>query len=142
MLGRRASPVQAPTPGPVTLLNEYDGAVRPDRPGFTTLRQQVADQLRPGPPIQHPNLDDCELICFATRDGGIRSDRYLKVIYQHINDPVVWWSPDLILHKPQRLAAPPIPGISGSMRWIPVITFSQVTVDMAVSTGTPDGQDH
>ncbi len=61
---------------------------------------------------------------------------------QHANDPVVWWSPALIAQEPDWLLEPPGPGRTPTMRWYPVLTFLQVTVDQFVGVDVPQGQGH
>ena len=61
---------------------------------------------------------------------------------QHANDPVVWWSPQLLVREPDWLAEPPGPGRTPTMRWYPILTFLQVTVDQFTGVDVPDGQGH
>jgi len=65
---------------------------------------------------------------------------------QHASDPVVWWSPDLIFQRPDWLSEPPGFDRSPSMRWYPIVTFWQVSADMAGnitnSTPAPTGHGH
>ena len=66
-----------------------------------------------------------------------------RVAYlQHASDPIVWWSGDLVLHKPDWLREPRGPDVLPAMRWLPWVTFWQVTADMVFSTGVPDGHGH
>ncbi|UAK39239.1 alpha/beta-hydrolase family protein [Gordonia bronchialis] len=66
-----------------------------------------------------------------------------RIVYlQHASDPITWWSPDLILDKPDWLREKRGPDVLSSMHWIPFVTFLQVSADMAVSTGVPDGHGH
>jgi hypothetical protein len=73
-------------------------------------------------------------------------NRTRVLFLQHASDPVVWWSPDLLLRKPDWLDEPPGFDRSPAMRWYPIITFWQVSADMAGnvtnSTGTPEGHGH
>ena len=64
------------------------------------------------------------------------------VYLQHASDPIVWWSPHLLLHRPDWLAEPRGADVDPSMRWIPWVTFWQVTADMVFSTGVPAGHGH
>ncbi len=64
------------------------------------------------------------------------------VYLQHASDPVVWWSPNLLLHAPDWLREPRGADVSPSMRWLPWVTFWQVSADLAFSTGVPDGHGH
>ena len=65
-----------------------------------------------------------------------------RIVYmQHANDPVVWWSWDLIAQRPNWLANKP-DNISPAMIWIPGITFLQVTIDQFFGVDVPVGQGH
>lgn len=63
------------------------------------------------------------------------------VFAAHANDPVVYWSPSLLLSKPDWLDAPLGPGVMPQMRWIPIITFLQVGMDL-ISGGEPPEVGH
>ncbi|MFD4431748.1 alpha/beta-hydrolase family protein, partial [Nocardia sp. NPDC058497] len=66
-----------------------------------------------------------------------------KVVYlQHASDPITWWTPQLLFQKPDWLREERGPDVLPSTRWIPVVTFLQVSADMAVSTDVPDGHGH
>jgi uncharacterized membrane protein len=65
------------------------------------------------------------------------------VVYlQNASDPIVWWSPRLALRAPGWLQGPRGPAVSPAMRWYPLVTFWQVTADMADSTSVPPGAGH
>jgi uncharacterized membrane protein len=63
------------------------------------------------------------------------------VFAAHANDPVVYWSPDLLLSKPDWLNPPLGPGVMPQMRWIPFITFLQVGMGL-ISGGEPPEVGH
>jgi uncharacterized membrane protein len=66
-----------------------------------------------------------------------------RIVYlQHASDPITWWSPDLALERPEWLREPRGDDVVASTRWIPIITFLQVSADMAVSVDVPDGHGH
>ena len=66
-----------------------------------------------------------------------------RVLYlQHASDPIVWLSPDLILHRPDWLAEPPGPDATGDMIWIPFVTFWQVAMDMLEPVDVAPGHGH
>ncbi|MGW6725486.1 alpha/beta hydrolase [Nocardia sp. NPDC055029] len=66
-----------------------------------------------------------------------------KVVYlQHASDPITWWTPQLLFQKPDWLREERGHDVLPSTRWIPVVTFLQVSADMAVSTDVPDGHGH
>jgi uncharacterized membrane protein len=66
-----------------------------------------------------------------------------RVMYiQHASDPISWWTPNLLLSEPEWLQETPGPDRSGSMRWFPLVTFFQVSADLAVANSVPDGHGH
>ncbi|WP_316574879.1 alpha/beta hydrolase [Nocardia canadensis] len=66
-----------------------------------------------------------------------------RVVYlQHASDPITWWTPTLLFRQPDWLREPRGPDVLPSTRWLPVVTFLQVSADMAVSTDVPDGHGH
>ncbi|WP_336081965.1 alpha/beta hydrolase [Nocardia sp. SSK8] len=66
-----------------------------------------------------------------------------RVVYlQHASDPITWWTPRLLFQEPDWLREPRGPDVLTNTRWIPVVTFLQVSADMAVSTDVPDGHGH
>jgi uncharacterized membrane protein len=66
-----------------------------------------------------------------------------RVVYlQHASDPIAWWSPDLLFTKPDWLREPRGYDVSPRTEWIPIVTFLQVSADMAVAVDVPDGHGH
>lgn len=66
-----------------------------------------------------------------------------RVVYlQHASDPISWWNPDLILNEPEWLREPRGRDVLPSTRWIPFVSFLQVSADMAVAANVPDGHGH
>ena len=66
-----------------------------------------------------------------------------RVVYlQHASDPIVFWTPRLILRKPDWLREQRGPDVSPATRWFPFVTFFQVTVDMMFSNSVPPGHGH
>nr|MCH9815434.1 alpha/beta-hydrolase family protein [Actinomycetes bacterium] len=56
--------------------------------------------------------------------------------------PITWWNPDLLFSKPDWLREPRGYDVLSSVRWIPVVTFLQVSADMAIAVDVPDGHGH
>ncbi|OBF81929.1 hypothetical protein A5791_04995 [Mycobacterium sp. 852002-51163_SCH5372311] len=66
-----------------------------------------------------------------------------RVVYlQHASDPIAWWTPDLLFAKPDWLREKRGYDVLPETQWIPVVTFLQVTADMAVAVDVPDGHGH
>jgi uncharacterized membrane protein len=69
-------------------------------------------------------------------------DRPRVVYLQNPSDPIVWWSWALAFHRPDWLSRPLAPDVSGAMRWYPLVTFWQVTADLALASAPPAGHGH
>ena len=123
-------------------------------PNESRLWKALTERRDPGTPEVQPRYDDGRTVRFAQAAGSAEIAAVAappwqgtRVLYlQHASDPVVWWSPELFLRKPDWLREPPGFDRTPSMRWYPIVTFFQVSADMAGnvtnSTGTPPGHGH
>jgi uncharacterized membrane protein len=134
--------------GEYDLRNRTAGALFAGPPNFNTLYREFTDGRDPGTPEVEPVYKDGRIVRF-TNDvaAGVppASDRWegTRVLYlQHPSDPIVWWSPRLIWDRPDWLGEPHGRDVLDTMVWIPLVTFWQVTADLPLSTGVPDGHGH
>lgn len=123
-------------------------------PNSSRLWSALTARRDPGTPEVQPRYDNGRTVRFAQASSAAEIAavaappwRGTRVLFlQHASDPVVWWSPDLTFERPDWLAEPPGFDRSPSMHWYPIVTFWQVTADMAGnvtdSTGTPVGHGH
>ncbi|SNY28062.1 alpha/beta-hydrolase family protein [Paractinoplanes atraurantiacus] len=66
-----------------------------------------------------------------------------RVVYrQYASDPITWWSPRLMVSRPDWLRERRGSDVLPAVHRYPFVTFWQVTADMAVSNGVPDGHGH
>jgi uncharacterized membrane protein len=66
-----------------------------------------------------------------------------RVVYlQHASDPIAWWNPDLLFRRPDWLREKRGYDVLPETAWIPVVTFLQVSADMAVAVDVPQGHGH
>jgi uncharacterized membrane protein len=66
-----------------------------------------------------------------------------RVAYlQNASDPVAWFDPAMIWRRPDFLDDPRGPDVSPDMRWIPVVSFWQVLLDLPAASGVPAGHGH
>jgi uncharacterized membrane protein len=138
---------QAPFGSVGDLTARVDGALYVGTPNFTPLWQTVTRGRDTGSPEWQPVVDDGETVRFGADaadldDLGAGWDVPRVTYLQHASDPVVWWSWDLLTREPDWLAEPRGPDVSGRVRWFPVITFLQVTVDQFFGVSVPDGHGH
>jgi uncharacterized membrane protein len=79
----------------------------------------------------------------AELDGNSAGWQQPRVVYlQNASDPIVWWSWQLAFHRPDWLRGPRAPDVSSVMRWYPLVTFWQVSADLALATAVPPGHGH
>lgn len=127
-----------------------DGALWVGTPSFTENWRFLTENRDPGSVQYRPVYEEGRQVRWIAGPGG--SDHLWgwgaeweepRIVYiQHPTDGVVWWSPDLILNQPDWLREPLGPGVHPRLRWIPVVTFWQVTMDMFVAGEMPPGHGH
>jgi uncharacterized membrane protein len=129
------------------LIARTDGALFSGPTFNNTIWKQLTRNRDPGSPEWLPIFDKGENVRFAATSENLdRPDDpwgQPRVVYlQHASDPIAWWSPDLLFAEPDWLKEPRGYDLSGRMQWIPIVTFLQVSADMAVAVDVPDGHGH
>ena len=139
---------EAPFSGEADMANRTDGMLLAGPPAFNSLNREFTAGREPGTPEVQPVFRDGRTVRFAN-DPAVEIPPVdqdwagTRVLYlQHASDPVVWLSPDLILHRPDWLAEPPGPDVTSEMIWIPFVTFWQVAADLLEPVDTPPGHGH
>ena len=133
--------------GEYDLRNRTAGSLFAGPPNFNILYREFTDQRDPGTPEVEPVFRGGRTVRF-TNDvvGGVPPAgawNGTRVLYlQHPSDPIVWWSPRLIWDRPDWLGEPHGRDVLDAMVWMPLVTFWQVTADLPLSTGVPDGHGH
>ena len=125
------------------VVSGTDAAFYVGTPGFSQPWLDVTAARDPGSPQWLPVYQGGKVVRFSagaqlTAAGGRPHVLYL----QHGNDPVVWWDWNLLWARPDWLSGEHAPGVSPHMRWLPVVTFLQVTIDQFFGTAVPLGQGH
>lgn len=133
--------------GVADLRNRVDGALWVGPPNFSELWRSFTERREPGTPQRLPIFDGGETVRFAGLTEHLeRPDAPWprpRVLYlQHASDPVVWWSPRLMLRRPDWLEEPQGPDVLSEMRWYPFVTFWQLTADLANAERVPPGHGH
>ncbi|MGR7027056.1 alpha/beta hydrolase [Geodermatophilus sp. URMC 62] len=130
------------------LRNRTAGAVLAGPPQFNTLFREFVDDRDAGSPEIAPEYRDGRTVRFTddpTQDVAPASEPWdgTRVLYLvHASDPVVWWTPELVYARPTWLEEHRGDDVVDAVRWIPFVTFWQVTADMPFATNVPDGHGH
>ncbi|RFU19209.1 alpha/beta hydrolase [Geodermatophilus marinus] len=133
--------------GLADIANRTDGVVWAGPPNFNELWRELVADRDAGTPEWLPVVEDGRTVRFADEAPDLAEppgpwDRPRVVYLQNASDPIVWWSPRLLLSRPDWLEGERGPDVSPEMVWLPVVTFWQVTADLVFSTGVPDGHGH
>jgi uncharacterized membrane protein len=137
---------QAAFVGAQDMTTRVDGALWSGTPNFTAQWQEITGSRDSDSREILPVINGGRAIRFAANPEDLELDapwNESRVVYwQHASDPIVWWSFDLLLNRPDWLAEPLGRDVDPGMRWIPLVTFWQVTLDMVFSADVPSGHGH
>jgi uncharacterized membrane protein len=134
--------------GEQDLRNRTAGAVFAGPPNFNTLFREFSDNRDPGSLEAAPIYRDGRTVRFDDHPGppiepASAAWNGPRVLYlQHPSDPIVWWSPRLLLTEPDWLREPRGHDVLSAVKWFPFITFWQVTADLPFATEVPGGHGH
>jgi uncharacterized membrane protein len=135
------------------VLARTDGALFSGPTFQNTIWKDLTVNRDPGSPQWLPVYDGGRNVRFVARpDDLARPDDSWgtkhapgspRVVYlQHASDPIAWWNPDLLFNKPDWLAEPRGYDVLPQVQWKPIVTFLQVSADMAVAVDVPEGHGH
>ena len=125
-----------------------DGALMVGPPFFNPLWNRFVADRDPSSTPSTPVYENGRTVRFTNETSALSLPRGdwgdTRILYlQHASDPVVFFTPDLLLDEPdwliegQRGA-----GLSEDFVWVPFVTVWQVLTDMAASESVPDGYGH
>lgn len=135
---------------PDVALMGFDSVLWVGPPQASTLWRALIDRRDPGTTEVSPRYDNGRTVRFSqaadsaeiARDTAGPWEGTRVLFLQHASDPIVWWSPDLLLSRPDWLVEPPGRDRTAAMRWYPFVTFSQVGVDIFHAADVPGGHGH
>ncbi|CQD17454.1 transmembrane protein [Mycolicibacterium conceptionense] len=129
------------------LVARTDGALFSGPTFQNTIWTTLTRERDAGSPEWLPIYDKGENVRFAAEARNLERPAdpwgHPRAVYlQHASDPIAWWNTDLLFAEPDWLKEPRGYDVSGRMQWIPIVTFLQVSADMAVAVDVPDGHGH
>jgi uncharacterized membrane protein len=134
--------------GEYDLRNRTGGAVFAGPPNFNTLFREFVDGRDAGSREVEPEYRDGRTVRFtddpsaAIAPSGEPWDSTRVLYLLHASDPIVVWSPTLMYARPDWLEEAPGDDVVGAVKWIPFVTFWQVTADLPFAANVPDGHGH
>lgn len=129
------------------VIDTVDGALWVGPPRSGKLWQSLVARRDAGSPVWQPVYREGQTVRFGADGEALASpdsrwDPPRVVYLQHPSDPITWWTPELLLKRPEWLDPPLGTDISQHMPYLPVVTFWHIAVDLAVGTNAPPGHGH
>jgi uncharacterized membrane protein len=129
------------------IIARTDGALFSGPTFNNTVWTDLTINRDAGSPEWLPIYDKGAYVRFAAKPEDLNRPDHPwekpRVVYlQHASDPIAWWNPDLLFRQPDWLREKRGYDVSPDMEWIPVVTFLQVSADMAVAVDVPPGHGH
>ncbi|OCB48192.1 hypothetical protein A5677_03585 [Mycobacterium malmoense] len=129
------------------VLARTDGALFSGPTFQNTIWTDLTATRDAGSPEWLPIYNDGKNVRFVARPPNLARpnaawDRPRVVYLQHASDPIAWWSPNLLFSEPDWLRERRGYDVLPETHWIPVVTFLQVSADMAVAVDVPEGHGH
>ena len=118
------------------MANRVSGALFVGTPGFSEPWRTITRNRDAGSPQIKPVYNQERVIKFATQSNEIPYEeeaQYKVVYYQYATDPFVWWDGSLLYRKPDWLREDPGRAVMPTLRWTPLLTFVQVSIDQIFS---------
>ena len=125
----------------------HHGALWVGPPFRSPTWREIVAHRNEGTPVWAPRYSDGRMFRFTTQQGSL-TEGYglwgpLRVVYiQYPSDPIVFFETVSLWRRPRIAEIPRPSDIAASFRWVPVITFLQMTIDMMTATLAPRGFGH
>ncbi|MFT3973201.1 MAG: alpha/beta-hydrolase family protein [Amaricoccus sp.] len=129
------------------LADPFNGAVWSGPPFSTPGWWSATREREPGSPEWLPRFGDGSVIRFTNQEDHTQIPGAtwgpLRMVYlQYASDPITFFDPSSIWRRPDWMKAPVGPDVSPYLSWYPVVTFLQLTLDMAIALAVPIGHGH
>lgn len=129
------------------VVGTVDGALWVGPPRFGRLWQSLVSNRDAGTPVWQPVYQRGQTVRFGADGEALAApagqwDPPRVAYLQHPSDPITWWTTELMFRRPEWLDPPRGSDISRHMPYLPVVTFWQLAVDLAVGTNAPPGHGH
>ena len=117
-------------------------------PPFPSTGSTAATKGRnPDSPAWLPTVRDGSILRFTNQQNHLETPprRWgpIRCVYiQYASDPMVFFSPNLLWHKPAWLRGTRGPDVSPYLDWYPIVTFLQIAFDLPMATSVPIGYGH
>jgi uncharacterized membrane protein len=129
----------------------FAGALWSGPPYSSKLWRWLTDRRDPGSPAWLPRFRDGSFVRFMNQHGEAADPASgpsaawgpMRVVYlQYASDPATFFDYRSLYREPDWMLPPRGPDVSPQLRWYPVVTLLQLTLDMFMATNAPIGHGH
>jgi uncharacterized membrane protein len=125
----------------------YNGALWAGPPFQSRIWRAMTADRNEGSPAWLPRFRDGSYVRFTSQKNALpeAGDRWgpMRIVYlQYASDPVTFYDLYSFYRQPAWMENPRGPDVSPDFQWYPVVTFLQLTLDMAMATTAPMGVGH
>lgn len=129
------------------LGDPYQGALWSGPPFSSRLWASFTANRNPGSPAWLPRVRDGAYVRFMNQETNatIPGSHWgpMRIVYvQYASDPITFFDYHDLYREPEWMALPRGPDVSPQLRWYPVVTLLQLTLDVAMATTAPIGYGH
>lgn len=129
------------------LGDPYQGALWSGPPFPSRIWNAITRDRNEGTPAWLPVFRDGSYVRFTAQKNALALPGAqwgpLRVVYlQYASDPITFYEIASLYREPDWMKAPRGPDVSPELRWYPVVTFLQLTLDIALATTSPMGYGH
>jgi len=125
----------------------YHGALWSGPPFPSRIWGFFTANRNPDSPAWLPRFRDGSYVRFTSQKNALDISGAewgpMRVVYlQYASDPVTFFDYHSLYREPAWMKVPRGPDVSPELRWYPVVTLLQLTLDMAMATTAPMGHGH
>jgi uncharacterized membrane protein len=129
----------------------FNGALWSGPPHSSKRWRWLTDHRNPGSPAWLPRFRDGSFVRFMNQHGESTDPASgpsaawgpMRIVYlQYASDPATFFEYRSLYRAPDWMRPPRGPDVSPELRWYPVVTLLQLTLDMLRATAAPIGYGH
>ncbi len=129
------------------LADPFQGALWSGPPFASPTWRMATNGRVDGTPQWLPRFRDSSVIRFADQYQTAKMPNAswgpMRIVYlQYASDPITFFETSSMYRRPEWMNQPRGRDISSSFRWFPLVTFLQLTLDVAAATTAPIGYGH
>jgi uncharacterized membrane protein len=129
------------------LADPFQGALWSGPPFASPTWRMATNGRVPGTPEWLPKFRDSSVIRFADQYQTATMPNVawgpMRIVYlQYASDPITFFQTSSVYRRPEWMNQPRGRDVSSSFRWFPLVTFLQLTLDVAAATTAPMGYGH